>query len=709
MNQQLRNERRKALHELGKGTLTWILLFTALSMWGLVMLLDVRLPSMPRSILALWAVIQAICLVSQALRARSEQLAVGALVSGLWLCTAWSAVNLAAELVYLFIAVHLITTMFLGRRAAFALAVCSTVFILNGLPADAPKFDTLLPLGILWYSLFTGFVLVTNLYNAVDISWSYQTYAVQQMESARAHRGELMRVTKALQEARSDLENSLIQLRFAKRAAEAAQRLKAQFAANVSHELRTPINLIVGFAEMIATAPTAYRAPLPSAYFADFNTIYRNAKHLQGLINDVLDISQIEAGQMSVLREEADPGEVVLEAANLVREHIASRKLDFQVHIESPLPRMVIDRIRIRQVILNLLSNAIRFTDDGSITIRVGFQADAECLLITVSDTGIGIRPEDLDRVFEEFHQLDGSLARRYGGSGLGLTLSKHFVEMHGGTLHIESEGVPGKGSTFIIRLPVKPVSAYKPALHGTTGPEPSQKVFVVYDDDPSIAHLFERYTEQHKVLWANTAAECDHLLAAVRPAALVIDLENKGQPTAQTPVIRCTMPSGRRRMQHAGVSDYLVKPVTQTALQQALLRLERPFQSILIIDDDPEIVRLFSRMLSSFAQTAEVWKAYGGQEGLALLEQVRPDLVILDWLMPDVNGETLLTHIRAAPTLKDTAVIVASARGASEALTVPLDGSLNVSKPGGFQPVELVRCVEALIGSFIPEVEPAS
>ncbi len=419
MNQQMRTERRKALHELSKGTLTWILLFTALSMWGLVALLDVRLPAMPQSILALWAVIQAICFVSQTLRARSEQLATGVLIGGLWLCAAWSVVNLAADLVYLFIAVHLITTMFLGRRTAFALAVCSTLFILNAMPADAQKFDALVPLAILWYSLIMGFVLVTNLYYAVDISWNYQTYAVQQMESARTHRGELMRVTKALQEARSDLENSLIQLRFAKRAAEEAQRLKAQFTANVSHELRTPINLIVGFAEMIATAPTAYRTPLPTAYSADFNTIYRNARHLQGLINDVLDISQIEAGKMTVLGEEADPGEVIRDAANLVSELIASRNLDFQVQLESPLPRMVIDRIRIRQVILNLLSNAIRFTDHGSITVRAFFEASTEQLLIHVSDTGIGIRPEDKDRVFEEFHQLDGLLSRRYGGSGI--------------------------------------------------------------------------------------------------------------------------------------------------------------------------------------------------------------------------------------------------------------------------------------------------
>ncbi len=247
--------------------MTWILLFTALSMWGLVALLDVRLPAMPQSILVLWVAIQAICILSQALRERSERLATAVLVGGLWLCAAWSIVNLAANLVYLFIAVHLITTMFLGRRTAFVLAVCSTLFILNVLPVipiDGQKFDVLLPLAILWYSLIMDFVLVTNLYHAVDISWSYQTYAVQQMESARTHRGELMRVTKALQEARSDLENSLIQLRFAKRAAEEVQRLKAQFTANVSHELRTPINLIVGFAEMIATAPTAYRTPLPT-------------------------------------------------------------------------------------------------------------------------------------------------------------------------------------------------------------------------------------------------------------------------------------------------------------------------------------------------------------------------------------------------------------------------------------------------------------
>lgn len=711
VSQQLVYERTKALNEANKPALARVLVFTALSIWLAVAVLDLLLPTMPQSILILWAAIQAVCLISYALRGRAERLAAYVLALGLWLCVVWASRSLTIYAVFLFSAVHLIVVVLLNRRAAFMLALASSGYILSGDPAWALGVAGVMALATLWYTLLTSFVLVSNLYHILDISWHYQTYAVEQMEQARTHRGELMRLTKALQEAKNDLENVNIQLRYARQAAEEARRLKAQFAANVSHELRTPINLIVGFSEMIATAPAVYRAPLPGAYSADVNAIYRNAKHLQGLINDVLDVSQIEAGQMTVMREPTDPRQVILEVASLVRDHIVSRKLDFQVELPDTLPMMLLDRIRIRQTILNLLSNAIRFTDQGQITLRAFLQPETDSLRIVVADTGIGIQPADLDKVFEEFQQSDGSLSRRYGGSGLGLTLSKHFVELHGGTITVSSDGVAGHGSTFTITLPLDTTRAFVVPSLPRAMPEDNQKVFVLYDEDPSIARLFERYTVHHKAIWASAPAEVDRLLSAVQPSALVMDSEQQDTITIQSnmpPTIRCTMPSGRRRMQHAGVTDYLVKPVTQDEMKRALDRLAKPVHSILVIDDDPEIVRLFSRILSSIAPASEVWKAYGGREGLALLEQLQPDLVILDWLMPDVGGQMIVEAIQQSPTLCNTAVIVASAQGAVEALAVSEQGSLTVEKPGGFQPIELVRCVESLVESFRPAVAPA-
>ncbi len=265
---------------------------------------------------------------------------------------------------------------------------------------------------------FCSLIITSNFYKTLNIAWNYQNYAIEQMESAREHRGELMQLTKMLQQTTQELERANVQLRHARNLAEEARRLKALFAANVSHELRTPINLIVGFTEMMVKSPQIYEVPLPSSYWNDIYTVYRSAKHLQNLINDVLDISQITAGQMAVVKEQVDPCSVIIEAANMVRVLIESKGLEFKTIIPDSLPILLIDQTRIRQIILNLLNNAVRFTERGNITLQV--IVDATHLKIRVADTGTGIPPEDLERVFEEFHQLDSSLSKPHGGTGLG-------------------------------------------------------------------------------------------------------------------------------------------------------------------------------------------------------------------------------------------------------------------------------------------------
>src|SRR5258708_12644999 len=203
------------------------------------------------------------------------------------------------------------------------------------------------------------------------MAWNYQSYAIVKMEGARDHRGELMKLTKALQETGEELGLANIQLRHAHSAAEEAGRLKAQFAANVSHEFRTPINLIVGFSEMIVSNPQAYREPLPRAYWSDLQTICECANHLQSLIKNVLDISQIEAGYMAMVKEFVDPRQVILDATNLAREMIEGAGLVFNLIMPDHLPSMWIDRTRIRQVLLYLLYNAVLFTNKGLITLKV--------------------------------------------------------------------------------------------------------------------------------------------------------------------------------------------------------------------------------------------------------------------------------------------------------------------------------------------------
>src|SRR5258708_5437666 len=532
------------------------------------------------------------------------------------------------------------------------------------------------------------------------MAWNYQSYAIVKMEGARDHRGELMKLTKALQETGEELGLANIQLRHAHSAAEEAGRLKAQFAANVSHEFRTPINLIVGFSEMIVSNPQAYREPLPRAYWSDLQTICECAKHLQSLINDVLDMSQIEAGYMAMVKEFVDPRQVILDATNLAREMIEGAGLVFNLIMPDHLPWMGIDRTRIRQVLLNLLSNAVRVTNQGSITLQV--KVDAKQLTMSITDTGTGIRQEDLSYIFDAYYQAEESDFRRSRGSGLGLTLSKQFVSSHGGSLSVESRGISGMGSTFAVILPLEDYTIHRPALQEGKHHAIEGDCFVVVDNDPAILKLFERYASKHRALGAQTIEEAFHLWRTVNPTAIIVGNERdreallQGMQESNSPiaVISCPMPSGRRALQVEGVVDFLVKPVSQQTLYAAIEGINRPISNVLVIDDDQDIVRMFSRMIQTMPGVREVWKAYSGREGLALMRHQSPDAIILDVLMPDVDGLTTLQIMKNDPVLCDIPAIIVSASGAGEAIAPIAKGKLTVEPGNGSHPLKLSRCL---------------
>ncbi len=376
---------------------------------------------------------------------------------------------------------------------------------------------------------------------------------------------------------------------------------------------------------------------------------------------------------------------------------------------------MLLDRTRIRQVLLNLLSNAARFTDEGTITVRATLEETE--LRIDVIDTGIGIPPKDLKSVFEEFHQLEGSLSRQKGGSGLGLTLSKRFAELHGGRVWAESTGVPGYGSTLSLSLPLIDHSVMQRSP-SETAPEHDDhlgKYFVVLDTDPAILQLFERYTNKHRAVGVDTMVEALRLVETIRPTAVVVD-EHEGfeellqalrSTGNQTPVIACAMPSGRRSMQMFAGANYLIKPVSSEALRTAMEQLTPAARNVLIIDDDQDVVRMFTRMLKALPQPFNIWKAYSSEEGLALMQQQRPDLVILDLLISDDQGSFVLQQMQATRTLAEVPVILTAAGADVEELTPANEGRIVVGKVSGFQPLELVRSVEALVDAFMPASEP--
>ncbi|MBX3062192.1 MAG: response regulator [Anaerolineae bacterium] len=672
--------------------------------------------------LVLCAVVESICVFSYALRRKHFGWAASALIAGLWTCTVIATQHFGTALVpYLFGLILLVASVLLRRRMALLLALITTYFLISapfGKSADAAANSAFLPIVFMWFSLFTSLAAHRSLYQALDIAWLHQDYALRQMHEARQHRQELMRLTKDLKQTKEDLERANSQAQHARRAAEEARRMKAQFAATVSHELRTPINLIVGFSDSVIKAPQSYGVPLPSAYWSDLNTIYRNARHLQGLINDVLDISQIEAGHMAILKEDVPPEQIVSEAAELVRDEIQARGLRFEVIVAEQLPLLSVDKLRIRQVLLNLLGNAIRFTDTGSITLQV--KRLESRVVISVADTGIGIKQEDLARVFEEFHQLDGALNQRFGGSGLGLTLSQQFAEMHGGQLTVTSSGIPGQGSIFTLSLPLPQQQMFQDWeqwQRRTLESRPDRgRYFVVLDEDPAVTQLFERYTEHHAAVGVSSVQQVARLVQAIQPTALIVDshLESQARATLTeytVPIITCPMPSGKRAMQRYGISDFLVKPVTFEALCTALDKLAVPVHNVLIVDDEPDMVRLFTRMFQRLPAPCQVQKAYSGKECLRLLARQRPDVLILDLLLPDMDGLSIAQQIKRDPLLAEVPIILASAFGAADALQKTTEGTFSVAKQEGFEPIELVRCVEALVGALTPAIaiEPAS
>lgn len=233
-----------------------------------------------------------------------------------------------------------------------------------------------------------------------------------------------------------------------------ADKLKSEFIATVSHELRTPLNSIIGFAKLLLNQKLG---PLNEVQHTDLLVIYNSAQHLLSLVNDILDLSKIEAGKMRLDREWVSIEEIIVGVIASMYILIEGKPIELREEIEANLPRVYVDRGRIRQVVLNILSNAAKFTDAGSITMRVHRLngEGREFVAFGIKDTGIGIAPEDMDKVFEAFRQIDSSVARRAEGTGLGMPISRRLVELHGGELWVESQ--VGQGSTFYFTIPVQP------------------------------------------------------------------------------------------------------------------------------------------------------------------------------------------------------------------------------------------------------------
>jgi signal transduction histidine kinase/CheY-like chemotaxis protein len=698
------NLRRKALG--------WTLVLIGAGAWIGLLLANLVSHRSPTEWIGAAVAIVSLCGALYFLRENYLRLTCYIAVACMWTGSAILAFHAPPPALYLFGLVIMLSSSLIQFPATIILTAASTVLLLHA-GGEALAIG---PLINVWGSLIAGVVVSRGLYQALESINRHHDYTTEQMNLARDHRAQLVKLTKALKEATEELQHANIQLRYARGAAEEARQLKARFAANVSHELRTPINLVIGYSEVMVTAPEIYGAPLPPAYRSDIHAIYRNAKHLQDLINDVLDISQIEASRLAVTREKTNVRETLYEAANMARDLISAKGVQFLLEIPDDLTELWIDRTRIRQVVLNLLANAARFTDQGAITLRA-LQDKGE-VVVSVIDTGIGIAQGDLSQVFEEFYQIEATPSHKQGGTGLGLTLSMHVIQHHGGRLWAESDGIAGHGSTFSFTLPI---FADSRLLEGnpisTSVVRHNPKCVILFDDDVAVGQLFKRYLNKHEVVISHSREDVLRLTQVIQPSAVVLSRDRRSADfekqlakcNADTAMIFCPMPSGRHAAEERGVADYLVKPITRQALINAIVALEKPVNKILVVDDERDVARMLGRMLQTYDQRVVVLQANNGEDGLALMHREQPDVVLLDIQMPVMDGFSVIHRMKQDPLLQHIPVIIASARGPEEEIAAAVDGEMTVVRPTKFTPVELVNCVEAVVNVLTPSTAPVT
>jgi PAS domain S-box-containing protein len=456
-----------------------------------------------------------------------------------------------------------------------------------------------------------------------------------------------------------------------------ANRLKSEFLANMSHELRTPLNAIIGFSELMHDGKVGPVSPDHKEYLGDILT---SSKHLLQLINDVLDLAKVESGKMEFRPEPLDLEKLSGEVRDILRTLAGSKRIRVTTEIDPSVTGVMLDASKLKQVLYNYLSNALKFTpDEGRVTIRVRPEGEAD-FQVEVEDTGIGIRAEDMGRLFVEFQQLDASTAKKYQGTGLGLALTKRIVEAQGGRVAVRSEA--GKGSVFSAVLPrVARPDAAEPTI-GTAADVPLRvgaPVVLAVDDDVKdrrwIADTLGRagYTVEQAASGAEALERCrerafdaitlDLLMADMHGREVLERIRAEG-PNRETPVVIVTVLSDRSMGAGFRVHDILVKPVQENDLLQSLKRAavdpsaDRP---VLVLDDDPKELKLAGMALSRLGYRAAC--VGDAEAALAVIERDPPAAVVLDLLMPAMNGFEFLARFRHTPRGRRTPVIVWTAK----------------------------------------------
>lgn len=498
-----------------------------------------------------------------------------------------------------------------------------------------------------------------------------------------------------------------------RRLAEEANHLKSRFLSTVSHELRTPLNLIVGLSGMLLQDDTTSET---APYARDLKRIHASAQHLDGLIQDVLDLARDEMGQLKLASEPLEM-EFVLKVVTTVGEQLVRDKgLEWQAFIPQELPKVWGDRTRLRQIMLNLISNAVKFTARGKVTFRVS--VSEEVITISVSDTGLGIALEEQSVIFDEFRQTERTKTRGYGGLGLGLAICRRLVEMHGGHIGVHSSGEEGSGSTFYFTLPI--MEGEEMGDKPETKTLLSQSVLILAERSGNGEQLGKYLSRQGfdvETAWID--ANTDRLSRWLKspPGAVVLEqgtaakqgweilqLLKDNPATQDVPVLFYSL-DGEQNSGSLLELNYLTKPMNKTELIRVLDRqglkdnTERREKTVLIADDEPGTLEMHARIVSMWSEECRILKARNGREALTIIEDSHPDLVLLDLMMPELDGFGVLEAMRSDERTRNIPVLVLTGQALTLDEMAKLNkGVTNVLGKGLFSMEETLYHVESAL-----------
>jgi signal transduction histidine kinase/CheY-like chemotaxis protein len=495
---------------------------------------------------------------------------------------------------------------------------------------------------------------------------------------------------------------------------ELASRHKSEFLANMSHELRTPMNAIIGFTRLVMRRA---KDILPTREHENLGKILISAEHLLALINDILDLSKIEAGRMEVHATSFDLDPLLDVCLRTVEPLVKGERLRLVKEMQPGLPVLFTDQDRLKQIFVNLLSNAVKFTEEGTITVTA--QGRDGQVAVAVADTGIGIPEDKLELIFEEFRQVDSSTTRRYSGTGLGLSISRRLAQLLGGDITVQS--TVGAGSTFTVTLPLR-YEAAQPAVlavapsHEEPAVQPeTDRVVLAIDDDPDVIYLLRENLAEagYRVVGAASGEEGLQQARALRPLAITLDIlmpqkdgwqilhELKADATTRDiPVIVLSIIDNKDLGYRLGAFDYLLKPFDREAILAALAHIAPQQGRLLVVDDDPQVVDLVRQLLEG--EPYEIVAATDGQGALEAIAQKRPDIILLDLLMPGMDGFAVIEHLQQDPQSRQIPVIVLTAKTLTAAEHVTLEQSVRtVIQKRGLDRDTLIQELRGLLQAY--------